>query len=72
MKFCAREARQPGLHAKIVIPCNAFKERVHKPDNDSSCDQLRVKTRAFRDTPPEMMAGMAAAKVNKKKNLTSA
>ncbi len=50
MKFSTSKSLDPGLHAKMLVPGNAFKKRVHKTNDDRCCNQLRVKTRAFCDT----------------------
>ena len=44
MKLFARQRFDPGLHAKVLIPDNAFKEGVDQPNDHCRGDQLRIKT----------------------------
>src|SRR5659263_573762 len=70
MKLGAGQAFDPALHAKMLVPGNALKKRVDKADDDRRGDQLRPEAGALGNAA-EIMAGMAAANVSRKKNLTS-
>ena len=50
MELSACGGLDPGLHAKVLIPGDAFKEGVHKTNNDRGGHQLGPKARAFRNT----------------------
>lgn len=60
---------QPGLHAEIAVPHHAFEKRVDKRHDQRGSAQLRNKSCTFGNAP-EMIAGIAAAKVSRKKNFT--
>ncbi|MDT4856540.1 hypothetical protein FQZ97_909340 [compost metagenome] len=45
----ARGRFDPGLHAEVAVPGDAFKEGVDEADDDGRCDQLRPELGAFGD-----------------------
>ena len=61
---------QPGLDAEGLVPGDAFEEGIDETDQQEGGGELRMEL-GRSAMPPEMMAGMAAAKVSRKKNLVS-
>ena len=47
MELGARHARDPGLHAEVAVPCDAFKKRIDEADDRGRCNQLRPKARTL-------------------------
>jgi hypothetical protein len=43
MKLLTRQSLDSGLHAKVLVPDDAFKERINSAHYDGGCDQLRPK-----------------------------
>jgi hypothetical protein len=61
----------PGLHAKVLVPDNALEDSGYTNPTMTAVASSWGQKRARSAMPPEMMAGMAAAKVSRKKNFTS-
>ena len=43
----AESAFQPGLHAEVLVPCDALEERIHERHQQHRRGQLRIKAGAF-------------------------
>ncbi|MNV13910.1 hypothetical protein D3C71_1045740 [compost metagenome] len=49
VELFARQSFDPGLHPEVLVPGNAFKERIHKPHNDRRGHQLGPELGPLRD-----------------------
>jgi hypothetical protein len=47
VELFAGQALDPGLHTKVLVPDDTFKERVNEANNNGRCNQLRPKACAF-------------------------
>ena len=47
MKLFSGQRFDPGLHAEMLVPDNALEKGINQADDDSCCDQLRIKAGAF-------------------------
>ena len=70
VELLAERGLEPGLHAEMLVPGDALEKRVDEADQQEGGGELRIEP-ARSAMPPETIAGTAAAKVSRKKNLTS-
>ncbi len=49
VELLAKRTLHPGLNAKALVPGNAFKKRIHQPDQNRSGEQLRAEAGALRN-----------------------
>ncbi len=47
VKLRAERRFQPRLHTQVLVPHNAFEERIHQPDQQRGRRQLRIEARTF-------------------------